>query len=89
MLVTSGFNFEGYRITRYLGFFSGETALIGVFSEDFAGAAESFGTTSTKFADKLGMAKNYAITELEKRRREPERTRSLVWTWIIICSCPI
>lgn len=68
MLVTSGFNFEGYRITRYLGFFSGETALgTGVFSEFFAGAADLFGTTSTKFADKLETAKNYAITELEKK----------------------
>ena len=27
MLITSGYNFEGYRITDYLGFCSGEAAL--------------------------------------------------------------
>lgn len=70
MLVTSGFNFEGYRITKYLGFFSGETALgTGMFSEFFAGAADFFGTTSNKFADKLETAKNYAISALQEKVR--------------------
>ena len=48
----------------------GETALgTGMFSEFFAGAADFFGTTSNKFADKLETAKNYAISALQEKVR--------------------
>ena len=70
MLITSGFNFEGYRITHYLGFFSGETALgTGVFSEFFASWADFFGTESNSFADKLEEAKHYAMDSLISKVR--------------------
>ena len=65
MLLTSGYNFEGYRIVEYLGFLSGETVLgTGFLSEFSAGFSDFFGVSNQRFADKLEQAKDAAIQHL-------------------------
>lgn len=65
LLMTSGYNFEGYKISKYLGVYSGECALgTGFFSSLGAGFADFFGTNSTMYSDKLRKAKNFAIDQL-------------------------
>ena len=54
MLITSGYNFEGYEITDYLGLCSGEAALgTGFLSSLGAGIADFLGTNSTLYEEKL------------------------------------
>lgn len=55
MLITSGYNFEGWRITKYLGAFSGESL---IFPKD---------TRLDKYADLLGNARKAAIDTLSTR----------------------
>lgn len=64
-LMTSGYNFEGYKITAYKGLVSGEVALgTGMFSEMFAGFSDLFGTESDDFQEKMIKAKKAAQTRL-------------------------
>lgn len=65
MLITSGYNFEGYRITDYLGFCSGECALgTGFLSSFGAGIADLLGTNSSMYEDKLNKARKHALDSL-------------------------
>lgn len=65
--LTTGYSFEGYRITDYLGVLSGECVMgTGFLSETFAGFADVFGSVSVSFSEKCNEAKNYALTELKK-----------------------
>ncbi len=62
MMFTSGYNFEGYRITEYLGFCSGECALgTGIFSEIGAEITDFFGKKSDMYAQKMMAAKSAAF----------------------------
>lgn len=66
IMLTSGFNFEGYRITKYIGFISGECALgTGFLSSMDAGIADFFGSTSNIYEEKLSKAKSMALNELK------------------------
>lgn len=71
-MVTSGFNFEGYKITKYIGFYSEECALgTGFLSSLDAGLADFFGSNSSIYEvyiyeEKLSNAKAAAISELKK-----------------------
>ena len=69
MLMTSGYNFEGYTITEYLGVFSGECALgTGFLSSLGAGISDFLGTNSKMYSNKLKEAKEELIactTDLE------------------------
>lgn len=48
LMLTSGFNFEGYKITQYIGFYSGECALgTGFLSSLNAGIADIWGSNSS------------------------------------------
>lgn len=68
LLLTSGYNFEGYRIIEYLGFYSGECALgTGFLSSLGAGFADLTGANSTMYEGKLSRAKSMAISELEQK----------------------
>ena len=68
MPMTSGYNFEGYVITEYLGVYSGECALgTGFLSSLEAGISDFFGTNSTMYSDKLKSAKNFAIEQLQSQ----------------------
>ena len=65
ILMTSGYNFEGYTISNYLGVYSGECALgTGFLSTLGASFADFFGTNSTMYSDKLKKAKDFAINQL-------------------------
>lgn len=66
LMITSGFNFEGYKITKYIGFYSGECALgTGFLSSLDAGLADIFGSNSSVYEEKLSKAKLEAISELK------------------------
>lgn len=65
--LTTGYNFEGYRITDYKGIISGEVVLgTGFISEFSASLSDSFGIQSNAFADKMTVAKNEAQNRLMK-----------------------
>lgn len=65
ILMTSGYNFEGYTISNYLGVYSGECALgTGFLSSLGASFADFFGTNSTMYSDKLKTAKDFASNQL-------------------------
>ena len=60
-LITTGYNFEGYRIISYLDVVSGETVLgTGMLSEISASVSDLFGAKSEKFTEKIGQAKKIA-----------------------------
>ena len=66
--LTTGYNFEGYKITEYNGLVSGEIVVGTGFLSDFkAGFSDMFGTKSKAYSDKLKIAKekalNYMIIE--------------------------
>lgn len=67
MPVTSGFNFEGFRIVRYLDFLSTETVLgMGLFRSFGAGVADFFGTEARGLRTKLSEAKDATIAVLRR-----------------------
>lgn len=64
-MVTSGFNFEGYRIVEYKGLVSGQVVIgTGVVEEVRAGISDVFGRESHAFAAKLDKAKELATRKL-------------------------
>lgn len=64
-LSTTGYSFEGYNITEYLGIKSGEIVIgTGVFSEFSASISDMFGIASNTLAGKLTQAKNAALNVL-------------------------
>ncbi len=68
LLTTSGYNFESYIITDYLGIYTGECALgTGFLSSLGASFADFLGTNSSKYSDKLRQAKQHALDELYYR----------------------
>lgn len=70
-LRTTSSSFEGYRITKYLGIYSGHCALgTSILSEISAGISDILGTDSDRMANKLFEAKNIAITRLIKQCTE-------------------
>lgn len=64
-MLTTGYNFEGYKIKSYLGVISSETVLgTGFLSEFTASFADFFGTQSKMFENKLESAKQVAMEKL-------------------------
>ena len=64
-LTTSGFNFEGYKIVKYLNVMSGQVVLgTGFFSELGAFISDIFGASSLFMTWKLEKAKDEALDEL-------------------------
>lgn len=67
VLISSGYDFEGYKIQKYLGFLSGETALgTGFLSEYTASFSDFFGIESNSFSNKLRQAKSASIRKLKQ-----------------------
>lgn len=65
--VTTGYNFDGYEVEKYIGIFSGEVVLgTGFISEYAASFSDLFGTRSNAFADKMMTAKQGALQKLMK-----------------------
>lgn len=68
MLITTGYNFEGYDIVQYLDVLSASIVLgTGMFSSANASVADFFGTRSNSYEHKLQDAKNAAINELKNQ----------------------
>lgn len=64
--VTSGFNFEGYKIVEYIDIVGGEAVLgTGFLSEWDASISDVTGTMSPKFMEKLETAKEYAMLNIK------------------------
>lgn len=64
-MVTTGYNFEGYRIVEYKKVVSGSTVLgTGFLSELNASISDLFGAKSDTFADKLETAKDAAYDKM-------------------------
>ncbi len=65
MLITSGYDFEGYKIVEYLDICSGECALgTGFLSSFGAGIADLLGTNSSMYEAKLNEARRHALNNL-------------------------
>lgn len=63
--LTTGFNFDGYKITKYIAVISGNVVLgTGLFSEFVGSISDVLGTTSTPFENKMEKAKEIAIEKL-------------------------
>lgn len=70
-MLTTGFEFFGYTIKRYLGIVSGEVVLgTGFLSEFSASFSDFLGTKSGAFASKLEEAKNTALNRMMQRSAE-------------------
>lgn len=68
MLITSGYNFEGYSITKYIKFISSERVLgMGIFKGISASFSNLLGVESTALSDKLKDAKSLVIGDLSKQ----------------------
>ena len=77
--ITSGYNFEGYNITEYLGLCSGEAALgTGFLSSLGAGIADILGTNSTMYEEKLNNARNMALENIIHQAKCAVQTRLLL-----------
>ncbi|WP_458398196.1 YbjQ family protein [Anaerotignum sp.] len=64
--ITTGFNFEGYRIVDYLGVVSADVvAGTGVVSELLAGFTDTFGKRSGSFEGKLSRARQAVLNEMK------------------------
>ncbi len=64
-MLTSGYNFEGYKIVSYNGIVSGEVVLgTGFLSESSASLSDFFGTVSEEFSTKMVKAKEMATSKM-------------------------
>lgn len=63
--LTTGYNFEGYKITDYIGLVSGEIVVgTGILSDIKAGVSDIFGSESKKYSDKIKKAKKAALLDM-------------------------
>lgn len=70
LLITSGYNFDGYRISRYIDICSGECALgTGFLSSVSAGFADIFGDSSGIYENKLSKARAVALSNLKEKAK--------------------
>lgn len=64
-LLTSGYNFEGYKIVSYYGIVSGEVVMGTGFLSEFSASINDFlGSTSEEFSEKIVKAKEIAISKM-------------------------
>lgn len=64
-MLTTGFSFDGYNITKYIGLVSGETVIgTGYFSNIEASISDIFGVVSTEYSDKIKKAKAIALQDM-------------------------
>lgn len=66
--LTTGYNFEGYKITTYINVINGNVVLgTGIFSEWSASIDDMLGVTSSPFENKMEKAKELAIEKLIRK----------------------
>lgn len=69
--LTTGYDFEGYTITKYLGLVSGEVVIgTGYFSDFSATVADVFGVVVPEYTEKLKTAKKNAVDDMKKESVE-------------------
>ena len=67
-ILTTGYNFENYRITSYLGVISGSVVLgTGFLSEFGAGIGDLLGGQVDTFSDKIEQARDLALDKLKEK----------------------
>ncbi|MCD7906535.1 MAG: YbjQ family protein [Clostridium sp.] len=67
-ILTTGYNFEKYKITSYLGVISGSTVLgTGFLSEFNATLSDIFGAQSDLFSEKSEKAKETSLSKLKEK----------------------
>lgn len=67
IMITSGYNFDGYRIVRYCDYISAESVFgMGMFKTLFASVSSIAGVESESFRLKIKEAKTKAIYEIKK-----------------------
>lgn len=70
-MMTTGYNFEGYKIKKYVKVITAECVLgTGFLSEFTSGFADFFGVESEQFNSKLKEARNFALNKLTKQAFE-------------------
>lgn len=68
IFITTGYDFQGYDITMYLGVLSGDVVIgTGILTEISASISDFLGLNSEKFAIKMEEGKNLAIKKLLKK----------------------
>lgn len=68
IFITTGYNFQGYDITKYLGVLSGDVVIgTGMLTEISASLSDFLGLNSEKFAIKMEEGKNLATKKLLKK----------------------
>lgn len=68
LLISSGYNFEGYRITKYCDFITTQTVFgMGIFKAMAASIANMTGDESIALNSKIDEAKSVAMEELKKK----------------------
>lgn len=68
IFITTGYNFQGYDITKYLGVLSGDVVIgTGMLTEISASLSDFLGLNSEKFAMKMEEGKNIATKKLLKK----------------------
>ncbi|NBH32588.1 YbjQ family protein [Clostridiaceae bacterium] len=66
-MLTTGFSFEGFRITEYLGIVTGETVMgTGYLSDVGASISDFFGTEASEYSEKLRAAKQAVLKIMVK-----------------------
>ncbi len=66
-MLTTGFSFEGYSITEYLGIVTGEIVVgTGYFSDIGASISDFFGAESPEYSEKLRVAKQAVLKIMTK-----------------------
>jgi uncharacterized protein YbjQ (UPF0145 family) len=71
MILTTTPNFEGHRITKYLGLVTGETIIGANFFRDFlAGITDVLGGRSGAYEKVLSKAKQTSLREMSERAEE-------------------
>lgn len=64
-MLTSGYNFEGYKIVKYINIVSGQTVIETGFINEFkANVSDTFGMESNTFSNRLENAKQSALNKL-------------------------
>lgn len=64
-LLTTGFSFETFHITKYIGLVSGETVIgTGYLSGLEASLSDLFGVQSTEYSEKIKKAKSIALNDM-------------------------
>lgn len=68
IMITSGFDFQGYRIVKYCDYIIGQRVLgLGAFKSLFAAVSNLTGTESASLYNKIEEAKNLAMDELRSK----------------------